>query len=61
MSRTVIKTKSDALYEITVSNPEGVERGVRRVVVDGRQIKGNVLPIVRAGATVRVEVEMGEG
>ncbi|HUU29407.1 MAG TPA: glycosyl transferase [archaeon] len=51
----------DALYEITVSNPEGVERGVRRVVVDGRQIKGNVLPIVRAGATVRVEVEMGEG
>jgi len=48
-----------ALYEITVFNPQGVEHGVKRVVVKGEELKGHILPPVPAGSTCRVEVEMG--
>ncbi len=42
-------------YEITVSNPDGVSTGVRSLVVDGRTVDGNVVPLV--GGTDRVAVE----
>ncbi len=48
-----------ATYEIEVTNPGGVERGVKSVTVDGKAIEGNLVPPARAGATVKVEVVMG--
>ncbi len=45
-------------YRISVENPAGVERGVKRILVDGRRIAGNVLPVA-SKRTCRVEVEMG--
>ena len=48
-----------ALYEIWVKNPGGVEHGVKRVTVDGREIEGNVLPVAPAGEVIQVKVEMG--
>ena len=48
-----------ALYEITVENPDGVQKGVRSVTMNGTAITGNVLPVQPAGARVAVTVRMG--
>jgi N,N'-diacetylchitobiose phosphorylase len=47
-----------AVYEITVNNPDGVQRGVRRIIADGKAVEK--LPILTAGSVCRAEVEMGE-
>ncbi len=45
-------------YLIDVVNPDGVERGVRFLMADGRPVHGSVLPRP-AGAVCRVTVTMG--
>ncbi|MCL1877373.1 MAG: glycosyl transferase, partial [Defluviitaleaceae bacterium] len=47
-----------ATYEITVDNSVGVEKGVKKITVNGKEIDGNVLP-VSDGETYKVEVKMG--
>ncbi len=46
-----------ALYEITVRNPAGVQRGVAAIIANG--IKVDKLPILPAGSVCIVDVEMG--
>ena len=46
-----------AVYEIHVHNPDGVEKGVRRMTADGREAE--VLPVLPAGSVCRAEVWMG--
>ena len=48
-----------ATYDIKVSNPDHVCKGVKSVTVDGNAIEGNVLPVFGDGATHKVEVVMG--
>ncbi len=48
-----------ATYEIHVTNPDGVEKGVARITVDGREV--SKLPILPAGVVCRAEVRMGQG
>jgi cellobiose phosphorylase len=46
-------------YEIDVTNPDGVERGVESLVVDGERIAGNLIPLPpRDAKVVRVEASM---
>jgi cellobiose phosphorylase len=52
---TAIRRFGGARYHITVSKPRGTRGRVSRLVVDGRQIDGNVAPTRAAGATVIVE------
>ena len=33
-----------AVYEITVKNPDGVCKGVREILLDGRPVEGNIVP-----------------
>ena len=47
-----------ATYEIEVRNPDRVERGVREVKVEGRKIRGTLIPAFERGRHV-VEVTMG--
>ena len=47
-----------ATYDISVRNPEGVERGVKEIRLDGRIIEGQVVPALTRG-THRVEVLLG--
>ena len=56
---TVTRRYRGAVYEITVENPDGVEKGVRSVTVDGQSVEGTVLPVQRAGSRVSVHVTMG--
>ncbi len=47
------------VYEIEILNPDGVERGVREIEVDGRRLIGQVILPFRDGAVHRVKVTMG--
>jgi cellobiose phosphorylase len=48
-----------AVYDITISNPHHVSRGVRSLTVDGQEFIGNVIPIFGDGRAHKVEVVMG--
>ena len=54
---TVTRVWRGARYEIHVLNPEGVEKGVRSLRVDGREL--GALPPLPAGSVCRAEVIMG--
>ena len=56
---TVCRRFRGAVYEITVENPDGVEKGVKEILLDGRPVEGDVLPVRRAGSRVSVLVRMG--
>ena len=56
---TVSRRYRGALYEITVENPDSVQKGVCSVTMNGTAITGNVLPVQPAGARVAVTVRMG--
>ena len=47
------------VYDITISNPARVCRGVKQVTVDGKAIDGNVIPAMKDGKTHKVEVLLG--
>ncbi len=49
----------NAVYEITVRNPEHVNRGITRITIDGRPLEGNLIPAFGDGQKHRVEVVMG--
>jgi cellobiose phosphorylase len=36
---------AETVYEITVSNPRGVNRGVARVELDGEEVSGLLIPL----------------
>ena len=48
-----------ATYEITVDNPSGVQKGILSVMLDGKPLDGNVLPVLPAGTVAKVQVVMG--
>ena len=47
------------MYDIRISNPDGVSRGIASITVDGEPITGDTLPVAEAGQTCRVDVIMG--
>ncbi len=46
-------------YNITITNPDHVSKGIKSVVCDGVKVNGNVLPVFDAGTEHNVEVVMG--
>ena len=50
----------EALYEITVQNPEHREQGVAWVEMDGQQMHDGVIPLFRDAVRHHVTVQMGE-
>ena len=46
-------------YEIKITNPNHVCKGIKSVTVDGKAIEGNLLPAFADGKTHAVEVVMG--
>jgi len=49
-----------ATYNIRISNPDGLSRGVSAVSMDGSPVAGDLVPAAPAGAVRNVEVVMGE-
>ena len=56
---SVVRRYRGAEYRIRVENPDGVQKGVRRMLVDGKAADGNLIPVQRAGSVVEVLVTMG--
>ena len=54
----IIRKWRGATYKIKVSNPEGVEKGVKSILMNGKTIDG-VIPVQAAGGVNEVEVVMG--
>ncbi len=52
---TAVRSFRGATYRIAVTQPDGVSGRVERLLVDGREIEGNLIPAAPAGATVEVE------
>jgi cyclic beta-1,2-glucan synthetase len=48
-----------ASYHFHVLNPEGVQKGVSEITLDGQLLKANTLPLARDGQTHTVLIRMG--
>ena len=48
-----------ATYHITVKNPNGAQKGVKSMTVDGVAVTGNMIPYDKTKKEVHVEVVMG--
>jgi len=48
-----------AKYNITIKNPNHVNKGVKSLVVDGKAVEGCVVPFVEGAKEVNVEVTLG--
>jgi cyclic beta-1,2-glucan synthetase len=53
--------RGEALYEISVENPEGVCRGVAWVTMDGRRLEDPRIPLEEVSIRHTVVVRMGSG
>jgi cyclic beta-1,2-glucan synthetase len=51
----------ETIYMVEVENPDGVERGVAWVEMDGQRLAGGVIPLERGLVRHRVVVRMGDG
>ena len=49
----------DATYKIEVSNPNHVSKGVKQLIVNGKEIEGVIVPILEKGKTHSIQVIMG--
>jgi len=47
------------MYDIEICNPDHVCRGVKKIIVDGKEISGSVLPAFGDGKTHKAEVVLG--
>jgi cellobiose phosphorylase len=47
------------LYQITVKNPNHVSKGVVKMIVDGKEVKGNIIPLAGDKKMHEVEVVLG--
>lgn len=49
----------DATYNITVENPNGAQKGVAKLVVDGQEMGGNIIPFVDGKKEYNVTITLG--
>ncbi len=57
---TLTRRYRDAMYNIKVTNPNNVEKGVAKLIVDGEEITGTtVIPYKKGKTEYQVEVVMG--
>ena len=56
---TVNRIFRGVAYEIEILNPKGVSKGVKSLLVDGKKIEGNVIPVLSGKKTHKVAVVLG--
>jgi cellobiose phosphorylase len=49
----------EGTYNIKVTNPDGVEKGIKSITVDGQSVEGCVIPYVKGKEKYDVLVTMG--
>ncbi len=48
-----------AEYKIKISNHEHVSKGIKKIILNGKEIPGNIIPLATAGSLNTVEAVMG--
>ena len=48
-----------ATYEIEIVNTNGVQKGVKELYIDGVKTEGNIVPMAKAGQTIKVKAVLG--
>jgi len=56
---TIYRKFRGAGYQIVITNPDKVSKGLKKLVVDGKEIAGNIIPIFTAGTEHKVEAILG--
>ena len=56
---TLTRKFREGTYEIKVTNPDHVEKGIKSITVDGKPIDGCVIPYEKGKTDYKVEVVMG--
>lgn len=56
---TVSRRFRNATYNIEVKNPNGVSCGISQMLVDGKAVEGNIIPILGDGQTHEVQIILG--
>jgi cellobiose phosphorylase len=56
---SIVRKFRGALYRITINNPNGVMKGVQSVVLNGKKVPGNKIPVQPQGTENKVEVMLG--
>jgi cellobiose phosphorylase len=46
-------------YQITIKNPNHVSTGVTKMMVDGKEVQGNIIPLAGDKKVHQVEVVLG--
>ncbi|WP_129724022.1 GH36-type glycosyl hydrolase domain-containing protein [Xylanivirga thermophila] len=57
---TVIRHFRGDTYEITIDNSAHVQRGIKRLEIDGKEIEGNIIPVFGDGEKHKVCAYMGQ-
>lgn len=55
----VVRKFRSCTYNIKVKNPKNISKGVKNLLLDGKLIKGNMIPDLNDGKEHNVEVELG--
>ena len=56
---SVVRKFRNGTYNITVTNPKSVSKGVKKMTLDGKPVSGNVIPVLNDGKEHTVEAELG--
>ena len=57
---SVKKIFRGATYDIQVTNPKGVSKGVKSLIVDGKNVKGNIIPVFKDKKVHKVKAVLGK-
>jgi len=56
---TIEYQHGETLYLISVANPQGVNQGVKQIILDGECLPAGEIPLLQDGKRHKVQVEMG--
>lgn len=49
----------EATFNIKITNPYHVSKGVKKMIINGKEVVGNIIPLEKAGSENKVEITMG--
>lgn len=55
----ITRVYREGVYHIKVTNPDKVEKGIRKMIVDGREVSGHVIPYRKGQKEYNVQLIMG--
>ena len=56
---TINRKFRGAHYKIIVNNEAGVNKGISKLLLNGQELKGNIIPLQKAGSLNKIVVSMG--